>query len=934
MIELSICIIARNEEENLDAALASVKGCADEIVVVDTGSTDRTTEVAERHGARVALFTPETDPDSFFRDDEATCAAFGAPPPYSGEVMLGDFGAARRKSFSLARGEFIYWMDSDDVVENADRLRLVVHDMKARNLDLGFLAYDYARDEQGRTFYRQWRERVVRNGAAVWVNPVHEVLMPTRPVQSGRFDGVTNIHRRKADRKSVPNRNYKILLRQLARDKASGAVVDPRTLFYLGQEARWVEPLKAEQFYEEYLRRSGWGEERAAAHVALGSMLEFGQLGGDPDEAYSRADREFATAAAEMPDNPDGLFGLARIAYLRGRWQDCVSYTERAMKIGNTESMLGANPLDRTYRPHVYLNHALSKLGRVEDAIASCKAALAVCPDDPGVPGGAPGMLKHNLAAYEAELAARRAPAPPAPAASPMVEFTKFEDLDAPPVQQNPDAYVIYAMQLWKQCAARGDEAGARGAVAAARWTGDLVVERMRAATDRRWPGLVEPKRIDEARDIARGWRPGDNPHIGGTLDSFLREEEIKDEVDKLAGRQRVAFWVGPSVEPWDPSTPNTRGIGGSETACAELARELARLGHEVRVYGDLPSQSDGVYNGVHYIHWQIVRAPIECDVFISSRQAAIMERPDDVRARVKLLWVHDVNVGPDSPQMQRWLFRFDRILCLSEWHRGYFLSCYPGLDPVKVLVTRNGINPARFSLETLRCHACGGGFSGGTKPCPVCNDQPVAKRNHLVFSSSPNRGLDTLVLNFPHVKARVPDAELHIYYGWDCWEAFARARGATDELAQIAQFKKFVTDRAHPGSGIHMHGRVGQRELAEAFMRAKVWPHWTQFTETSCISAMEAQAAGCVAVHSGVAALAETVKHGVKVESPQAFVDACVRALTDEPWRRSIAESAREWAFANLSWRALAAEWSEMFKRVEGELAADPLPKYMEVGR
>jgi glycosyltransferase involved in cell wall biosynthesis len=409
-VELSICLIAKDEEQNLDAALTSVRDCADEIVVVDTGSTDATTAVAERHGARVGLFTPETNPEAFFRDDEATCGAFGAPAPYTGEIMLGDFGAARRKSFSMARGEFIYWMDSDDVVEGADKLRQVVADMRARNLDLGFLAYDYARDDKGRTFYRQWRERVVRAGAAVWVNPVHEVLMPTRFVQSWRYEGITNIHRRKADRKTVPNRNYKILLRQLAADRANGAVVDPRTLFYLGQEARWVEPHKSAEFYEDYLKRSGWCEERAAAHVALGSMLEFGQLGGAPEDSYNRANREYATAAMEMPDNPDGLFGLARIAYLRGRHPDCVAYTERAMKIGNTDSMLGANPLDRTYRPHIYLNHALALMGRLEEAIASCKAGLAACPDDPGVAGGAPGMLKYNLASYEAELARRSAP--------------------------------------------------------------------------------------------------------------------------------------------------------------------------------------------------------------------------------------------------------------------------------------------------------------------------------------------------------------------------------------------------------------------------------------------------------------------------------------------------------------------------------------------
>src|ERR1700675_1180933 len=51
MTRLSACLITFNEEENLPRALASLAGIADEIVVVDSGSTDRTEEIARQHGA-------------------------------------------------------------------------------------------------------------------------------------------------------------------------------------------------------------------------------------------------------------------------------------------------------------------------------------------------------------------------------------------------------------------------------------------------------------------------------------------------------------------------------------------------------------------------------------------------------------------------------------------------------------------------------------------------------------------------------------------------------------------------------------------------------------------------------------------------------------------------------------------------------------------
>ena len=51
MNRLSVCIITLNEEESLPRALASLTEIADEIVVVDSGSTDRTAEIARQHGA-------------------------------------------------------------------------------------------------------------------------------------------------------------------------------------------------------------------------------------------------------------------------------------------------------------------------------------------------------------------------------------------------------------------------------------------------------------------------------------------------------------------------------------------------------------------------------------------------------------------------------------------------------------------------------------------------------------------------------------------------------------------------------------------------------------------------------------------------------------------------------------------------------------------
>lgn len=92
---LSLCMIVRNEESLLPACLESLKGFVDEIVLVDTGSTDRTAEIAMEYGARVYHHPWEND-----------------------------FSRHRNQSISYATGEWILIMDADEVLRSGDGPRL------------------------------------------------------------------------------------------------------------------------------------------------------------------------------------------------------------------------------------------------------------------------------------------------------------------------------------------------------------------------------------------------------------------------------------------------------------------------------------------------------------------------------------------------------------------------------------------------------------------------------------------------------------------------------------------------------------------------------------------------------------------------------------------------------------------------------------------
>jgi glycosyltransferase involved in cell wall biosynthesis len=127
---------------------------------------------------------------------------------------------------------------------------------------------------------------------------------------------------------------------------------------------------------------------------------------------------------------------------------------------------------------------------------------------------------------------------------------------------------------------------------------------------------------------------------------------------------------------------------------------------------------------------------------------------------------------------------------------------------------------------------------------------------HRMCYVSSPDRGLMYLLKHWKEVKEAVPDAELHIYYGFEIYDYIHR-----NNPAKIAFKKKIMA--LMDQEGITYHGRVGHKELAEEINKCGIWAYPTDFTEISCISAMKAQAVGAVPVVTNFAALQETVRNG-----------------------------------------------------------------------
>lgn len=207
-MKLSALLVVRNEESIVEAALRSVRDF-DEIVVVDTGSTDSTKSIAETF-EKVKVYTDFTWCD--------------------------DFAAARNHAIEKATGDWLYSIDADhELLSPVEQVRAEAQRAEAAGVKV-------AKVKSLAGNHMHWREVLFKNDPAVrWTGKVHEGLPYTAFTTSvERRIGHSGNHR------LDPDRNLRIL---------EASPDTPRTRFYFGRELferrRFKEAITAMQRYLE-----------------------------------------------------------------------------------------------------------------------------------------------------------------------------------------------------------------------------------------------------------------------------------------------------------------------------------------------------------------------------------------------------------------------------------------------------------------------------------------------------------------------------------------------------------------------------------------------------------------------------------------------------------------------------------------------------------
>lgn len=231
MITISLCMIVKNEEKHLARCLDHAADLVEEIIIVDTGSTDRTLEIASQYTPKVYSH-PWTD----------------------------DFSNARNYAFSKASMDYCMWLDADDVLEETEAEKfLQLKQTLTTDVDIVMMKYHTAFDDAGVPTFSFFRERWIKNDSKHrWVGAVHEVIPLNGKII---YSHIAISHRKIGSGDS--NRNLKIYQKQLA----SGKPMEPRHQYYYGRELYYHQNYEeAISVFESFLSSpEGWIENKIEA---------------------------------------------------------------------------------------------------------------------------------------------------------------------------------------------------------------------------------------------------------------------------------------------------------------------------------------------------------------------------------------------------------------------------------------------------------------------------------------------------------------------------------------------------------------------------------------------------------------------------------------------------------------------------------------------
>jgi len=285
-MKLGLAFICGNETTQIEEMLDSVE-CVkfDSISAVLTRDSIPTEEILKERG----------------------CKTTKLEEPWKEGYSNWDFAKARQISYDNCDADWIIYLDTDDVLWNAEGLRKLVEECE--NYDSIVLPYDY----EPNNIYS--KERVVKKGKYKWRGLVHECLIPISEVKPFVSDSVVVVH------KSVLNNRFERNLFLIEKEYKTKNKT-PRTVYYCGKDSFFLgKTEKAKKYFKEFLETKG---EKTEKHSAC--MYLVGLAGSD----LAEAEKWCKEAIKLLPEFAEPYLKLAWISFNRGNYRKCIDYTNFA----------------------------------------------------------------------------------------------------------------------------------------------------------------------------------------------------------------------------------------------------------------------------------------------------------------------------------------------------------------------------------------------------------------------------------------------------------------------------------------------------------------------------------------------------------------------------------------------------------------------------
>jgi len=328
----------------------------------------------------------------------------------------------------------------------------------------------------------------------------------------------------------------------------------------------------------------------------------------------------------------------------------------------------------------------------------------------------------------------------------------------------------------------------------------------------------------------------------------------------------------------------NSQDLSGCGTSAVFLAEELQHNGYKVVVCCDTKDRV--ICRDIEYIRLSDYE-PFLREYFVE--HLIVLRCSIGVRyySNIKnvYIWCQDQSVilPPDGDRFDLSENKLKYVIALSEWHENYIKSITPSNFKYMIKHIGNSIVPERFELSNT----------------------PKRKSMRFIYSSCPSRGLSRLIPLFKKIHKVYPQATLEIFCDFD--SKHVKKRTNAYNLKQDVSRTEGITN----------HGRVNQEQLVKEMMSSDYWIYLTTFKETYCISALEAQAAGCICLYSPIGALPDVIgNRGISIDSDEdkEVIDSITYLEDNSDIKEEMRKDSRKWALKQ-DYKDRAKKWIELFK-------------------